>query len=401
MMSRTTNTNASSNNRVAANTSTSGGGSGSRRRSTTLLEFDTSNSTAVERLAVNKVANELIVQFRGNPKTYVYRNCPFNLIETILAEPSLGKFTNTVKALSTAATLSSFPPNTVMFDPAHSSRRTKKATSADRSAEWTAVLSNVDLLSLDILDDIIAQLTGLRPAFPPRSAPKVSPTLLKPSNLLKPSEVMVSNIFENFRHLDEDSSEDGIIIDNLTPPTTQAPEAHDSVQSRYFLMKFYCAKSERQRKQAVDAQKQKKYVDTKIFWVNAFDTINYVVNQTSSWYIDLGNVDSGGTKKNRGHNPSHAREILDAVSVLAYDTEREKVRAIQNLYRRMEALQKKVYDMNAERNRIRETLGEERWRSNPSPKLTHSDKRKIFQQEIYEINSAINVIEPLFVNNFH
>jgi len=212
---------------------------------------------------------------------------------------------------------------------------------------------------------------------------------------------MVSNIFENFRHLDEDSSEDGIIIDNLTPPTTQAPEAHDSVQSRYFLMKFYCAKSERQRKQAVDAQKQKKYVDTKIFWVNAFDTINYVVNQTSSWYIDLGNVDSGGTKKNRGHNPSHAREILDAVSVLAYDTEREKVRAIQNLYRRMEALQKKVYDMNAERNRIRETLGEERWRSNPSPKLTHSDKRKIFQQEIYEINSAINVIEPLFVNNFH
>ncbi len=81
--------------------------------------------------------------------------------------------------------------------------------------------------------------------------------------------------------------------------------------------------------------------------------------------------------------------------------EREKVRAIQNLYRRMEALQKKVYDMNAERNRIRETLGEERWRSNPSPKLTHSDKRKIFQQEIYEINSAINVIEPLFVNNFH
>jgi len=34
-------------------------------------------------------------------------------------------------------------------------------------------------------------------------------------------------------------------------------------------------------------------------------------------------------------------------------------------------------------------------------KITHSDKRKIFQQEIYEINSAINVIEPLFVNNFH
>jgi hypothetical protein len=136
-------------------------------------------------------------------------------------------------------TLSSFPPNTVMFDPAHSSRRTKTATTADRSTEWSAVLSNVDLLLLDILDDIIAQLTGMRPAFPPRSAPKVSPTLLKPSNLLKPTEVMVSNIFENFRHLDEDSSEDGIIIDNLTPPMTQAPEAHDSVQSRYFPMKFF------------------------------------------------------------------------------------------------------------------------------------------------------------------
>lgn len=411
----------SSQSRVLANTSS--GSSGSKRRSATILEFDTTNSSAVERLAVKKVANELIVQFRGNPKIYVYRNCPFNLIETILAEPSLGKFTNAVKALSSVATLSSFPRNTVMFDPvlyarrkngiggglpnsgnsgAHTSKKTKKAV-VDRSAEWTAVLRNVNLLSLDILDNIIAQLAGMRQTHPPPNAPKVSPALLTPSNLLKPSEVMVSNIFENFRNLDDDSSEDGIIMEPKAPPTIQTPEARDSVQVRYLLMKFYCAKSERQRKQALDAQKQKNYAGTKIFWVNAFDTINYVVNQTSGWYIDLGHIDGdvGGTKKVKGHNPSHAREILNAVSLLAFDTEREKVRALQNFYRRLQVLQKRIYDMNTERNRIRESFGEQRWRSNPSPKLSHSNKRKESQEEIREISSVINVIEPLFVSNFH
>jgi hypothetical protein len=386
-------------------------GNATPRQSTTLLEFDTSNSTAIERIAVNKVANELIVQFRGNSKTYVYRNCPFNLIDAILEEPSLGKFTNNVKALSSAVTMSKFPPNTVMFDPViyarnkstrqgenGSSTSKKKKQIADRSAEWTAVLKSVDLLSLDILDDLIAQLHGMHQVYPPRKAPRVSPSLIASSPLLKPTEVMVSNIFENFRHL-EDSSDDGSVDANGTAATAtaRATTANESVQSRYFLMKFFCAKSEKQRKQAVDAQKRKKYVETKDFWVDAFDTINYVVNKTNWWHNEM--LYQGRQQKKMVHNPSHAREILDAVSVLAHDTEREKAQAIRFLYRRLEALEKEVYSITATRNHIRKVIGEERWRSNPSPKLTHSEKRRLIQQEIHDIDVAINVIEPLCITN--
>ena len=171
-----------------------------------IIEYDCSRSTAIEKLALNKEKNELVVIYRGNTTIYLYYDVPVTLESIILSDVSLGQVVAEIRSFSSFRKISSWPKHTVTTQPKTNQApiappKTTKPTSSspipiappksnmlidallnkarsrhNYSYEWKTVLdSNVFELTLDQLEGLVLILKKCDPLQPPHKKPTIPP----------------------------------------------------------------------------------------------------------------------------------------------------------------------------------------------------------------------------------
>ena len=140
-------------------------------------EYDCSRSTAIERMAFDKDSRILIVQFRSQPKIYLYNNISLSLEQVILRDGSLGRIVAFVKRWNNFREGTFFPANTefVPFSeaakkrifskviPNHLAREGRPRKSAeDYSADWMQVLSVAHEYPINFLAKLVPFLCKYR-----------------------------------------------------------------------------------------------------------------------------------------------------------------------------------------------------------------------------------------------
>ena len=169
-----------------------------------LIEYDCSRSTAIQKLALNREKNELVVVYRENAAIYLYYGVPVALESIILADASLGQVVAEIRSLSSFRKIASWPKQTVSYhghsnsfanNQGHYHNQPKtnptpiappksnmlidallnKARSRHNySQEWKQVLeSNVNELTLDQVEGLVLILKKCDPLQPPHKKPTI------------------------------------------------------------------------------------------------------------------------------------------------------------------------------------------------------------------------------------
>jgi hypothetical protein len=88
-----------------------------------LIEVEASRSTAIKRLGIRLDVNEVLVLFTGSKNVYVYRDVPFDVLEEINKDTSLGKLVSNIKKLCKPVSGTKvFPEGAIKWDPASDRR---------------------------------------------------------------------------------------------------------------------------------------------------------------------------------------------------------------------------------------------------------------------------------------
>ena len=106
---------------------------------------------------------------------------------------------------------------------------------------------------------------------------------------------------------------------------------------------------------------------------------------------------NSGSRPQEQHDHSVVDSLLAGLAVLSDDTNREKDGAIAQLRKRIESLQRQLQPNLEGRAKAMESMGAERWTSNPAPKRSFAEKRREMEEEIFEMSQAVHIIEPLRV----
>lgn len=413
-----------------------------------LTEFDSSRSTSIERIAVNPYANELLIQWRGSPKTWVYKNLPFNADETLRAagfDFSIGRFALEVKKLGHAAVMSHFPESVDMFEPTLSaevsSRRraaggkkkvaatgalagqgpakhdntvlvrdqrparssapkvgSKKRRFKDRTAQWNEVISRLGEIEIEQLrDSLIPLLEGMHLCYPPSALPKF---VASPAADGDDSEHFAgdgsaarpTNFFDALDLSESESESDGSENENESTLTGPVTSSVPPIQSRYFLVKLQCALAEKLRSAAVAAQKKRDYKFCRDLWIEAYQVANAIFSAVMTWTLEIEFAVEG---ERYAHDLQSAQELISAVPVLAEDTEREKDSAIRQLEASKRHLYAKLNPLVRDREKVKESMGESAWKENPAPKQTYAEKRRQMEEDLLDVSHCLATLSAL------
>jgi hypothetical protein len=343
---------------------------------------------------------------------FVYRDVPFDVLEEINKDTSLGKLVSKIKKLCKPVTGTKvFPEGAIKWDPASGLPPPKPKTKAngkptrgakkwkDYSIEWLTVLENVSRLSSEDLQGLVDQLSGLHPQYAPAKKPRFSAQKSDSgAELLCDYNDMAGYSMFNLLSLDDDDSSSEEEEDSHAGKTAASSSISSAVPAvpliltKHILAEVKCALAEATRNAAVAAQKQKNYNDYMNYWCDAYDIMNDILACTDPWAAELADK---GAKREKVQNPALVKEIVEGVSVLREDTVREKDNSIGRLYQRQEFLVRKLSPQITDRNAAREEIGEEKWKSNPAPKHTYAERRMLTEKELHDVSIAINTIEPL------
>ena len=414
-----------------------------------LIEFDSSLSSAIERIAVNPYANELLIQWRTSPKIWVYKELPFSAYETLKTagfDFSIGRFALEVKKLGHAAVMSRFPESMDMFQPAHStevsSRRraaggkkqitatgasaakhdntvlvrdqriarssapkvgNKKRRFKDRTAQWNEILSRLGEIEIEQLRySLIPLLEKLHLCYPPSALPKfaASPAdgddseqiacggAARPTNFFNALDLSDSESDGDCESESNDSEDDN---DNETAFSAPGASSVRPIQSRYFLVKLQCALAEKVRAAAVAAQKRRDFKICRDLWIEAYEVANAIFSTVMTWTLEIEFAVEGARY---AHDLRSAQELVNAVPVLAEDTDREKDLAIQLLETSKRRLYAKLNPLLRDREKAKESMGDA-WKENPAPKMTFAEKRRQMEEDMLDVSHCLATLSAL------
>ena len=145
-----------------------------------LIEYDCSRSTAIEKLALNREKNEVVVVYRQNAAIYLYYGS-VALESIILADASLGKAVAEIKTLSNFRKISSFPKQTVLYH-GHVVQSTPVGTLANNQSNHNQPKTN------------------LAPIGPPKTNPNPTPIAPPKSNMLIDALLNKARSRHNYSH---------------------------------------------------------------------------------------------------------------------------------------------------------------------------------------------------------
>ena len=314
-----------------------------KKESMVLTEYDTTRSSAIDRLAYNHKKREMIVKFRDNPSVYLYSNVhPRELASLESPTTSLGKFVNKIKQLSEFRRINDFPRNVRMFEYPESSREKENVTREGRNrgnsnhhtiasekvvfksngndkgtlvgksvpnpkkknrfkdytSLWLNVLATHTVGDRDYLQSLIPALQKCHPKYPPSRRPPPLPTDevsirdgIRNMNINSPNPANMHNMF-NMLSIDESTSK-GYVYDskgrnsgNVKRNVTANIDV-EGIQTRYLLVRVYCSIAENFRNEGVSSQKSKDYENCKSMWSLALNTLKLCEEDIAEWYAML------------------------------------------------------------------------------------------------------------------
>jgi hypothetical protein len=402
-----------------------------------LTEYDCSKSTAIQRIVLNKLKNELIVVFRGADDIYLYYDVPTDTEEKLVSDEAKGTLVNDIKKMTNFRKISYFPTGVKMYQypqgrqgrgnlksetkkqlPKKSNIKAEKVKKPRKSYKnyskmWLDILANNTVDNREYLESLLPLLAKCHPNFPParKPPPLVGATLTPDAD--GDECTSLTNAFSELcadsnsdSDEDEDDEEDHNKItsegqDNAAP----APE----VQCRYLIVRVICSIAENYRNEAVTAQREKDYVSVRVKWLSAWNELMTCQANIDEWcallYIksDACNADpfaisSSSPPLPKKHNRAQLVELFQALQLLIQDTERQKELALAQLYKRIQFVNAKLNPMLRDRNSVKVSMGEEKWNNNPEPKQTYAEKRKQWEEDLASLTEATLVVESLDFN---
>lgn len=185
---------------------------------------------------------------------------------------------------------------------------------------------------------------------------------------------------------DEENKEENenVIVNNVAP-----------TQCRYLIVRLKCVMAEVYRNLAVKAQKEQQLPVCSKHWVSAYEMLSNCFGDVEIWSFLLVNMPDTMPEQ---HNKDEMEKICLSFSVLAEDTDREKKKALEFLESKRKIIMAKLDPMLAQRDVVKKSWGQQ-WTRNPHPKLDYAEKRKLWEQQLRDVNSAVSIIAPLRVTS--
>lgn len=280
-----------------------------------LTEYDCTKSTAIKRIALNKVKNELIVLFRTANDLYLYYDVPLDIESYLISDASKGHIVNVIKTMTHFRKISSFPKHAKMhqYPPQHQpangnstkhpttksnhNTTTKDKTQKSNTSKSPRTYKNYSHLWLDLLamntvnnreylEKLLPLLAKMHPSYPPtrKPPPGQGGRSVNPEAEEEDEYTATSNMFSELLGAPDDDDDDSDSDDDSDADDDDAggknsgkgdADADDSkhVQCRYLIVRVICSIAENYRNEAVAAQRDKDYVNVKVKWLLAWSTL--------------------------------------------------------------------------------------------------------------------------------
>lgn len=404
------------------------------------IEYDCGTSTALARITYNKEKMELHVKFRSGPKIYQYPNVSSRIEELLLSVESKGRIiAENVRKYKRFRVVDSFPMDVQMHHKVPRDRapggRSSRITTEDQAKDnekvppsrdrkrhsskkfknfsslWLYILENPQALTRSYLDSMLTVLQTVNPHYPPSVKPPRQPEpdfedgSIPSSKVTSiPSEQLpgtqLDTLSNQFSDLSMDSDDEAESHSDLTLSTnTDMSQDTTSIQVRYLKIKVICGIAELYRREALQAQKDKNYVDVKNHWVSAWKTLHHCSTDIDRWYAILCSypniADDPSIVLSNKHDAVQLLELFAGLQLLSEDTEREKNGTLRYLRKRLQYTMEKLNPMLKERNEVKAKIGEKQWKDNPDPKQSYAERRAQWEKDFKDLSEAVEAIEPL------
>ncbi len=201
-----------------------------------------------------------------------------------------------------------------------------------------------------------------------------------------------------FFHLVNDSDSDSDDEENKPEAAVGAATIAKDVaptQCRYLIVRLKCVIAEVYRNLGIKAQKEQQLSVCSKHWVDAYEMLSTCFGDVEIWSFLLVNIPDAMPEQ---HNKVEMQKICHSFSVLAEDTDREKKKALEFLESKRKIIMAKLDPMLAERDLVKKSWGS-KWTQNPHPKMNYAEKRKLWEQQLRDVNSAISIIAPLRITS--
>lgn len=385
-----------------------------------LIEFDCRKSATIDRVALNKQKNELVVIYKGNLSVYLYNGFDSDEIERALAtQISKDRTITKIRSIADCKIINGFPTDTKYYIYPKSKKIYK-----NYSQEWLTLLENSTSMNLSNLQNFIQILKNCSPYYPPSVAPpKINIDIEIPMKNDIDTNLNSNNMYTELDNESEDTSSEITAEDQ--PKTFKESVTNVTIQTRYLIIKIKCSITESFRKDAIQAQKAKNYDAMEYLWIQAWNEINSDQSLYDEWYsillahdMNIGHVSAPPSsevysftespyeinsntplpptiKIAKQHDWTQLRDLFRGLRILIEDTLRERNRAVSFLTNRVNALMAKLDPLLRDRNAVKAKIGNENWKSNPNPKQTYAERRKAWEQELEVICRVKDTIERL------
>ncbi len=95
------------------------------------------------------------------------------------------------------------------------------------------------------------------------------------------------------------------------------------------------------------------------------------------------------------HDLVHLTRLRDALNIEQTTLGQMKTRAQDAVDRRTANVVRKLNPLESERDEVRTKVGEQKWKSNPAPKLTYAERIALLQAELQDLEVARSVLQSL------
>lgn len=337
-----------------------------------LIEVDTSNSSALAKLAYDSSSNNLYVQYRSVDKecnlwTYCYLKVDPSLISKLSSDhESIGKIMAIIRKY-------------YKYKKLHAS----KFPRSDFSNDWILAISSSEykhnIAYYNLLLESICEMEPYH-VSPYHSPPKIDVQVNAPSNNQLSSKSAKVNKDHNFYGNLADESD---VEDNVSPRKIELKSDNEIIESkktqiRYLIVRIKSEIVECHRNEAIQYSNHPvDWNQSSEHWQKSYNILNSVLLSIDDWYIQLIQYDeSNGGIIDNSHDFNELKAIFLNLNILTEHTEMKLNYTLDKLQNEMKKLHEKLRPKLQDRDNAKSRIGFKKWENNPNPKFDFAMRRK-------------------------
>jgi hypothetical protein len=189
------------------------------------------------------------------------------------------------------------------------------------------------------------------------------------------------------------------------------------MQCRYLLLQVTGHIAELHRGEAIKLAKQQNWIDCAGQWTKAHDLLNGAIAELELFVCAVVEGAHGrvGTPLRDGHDGPQVHKVNDIIKLMHDHTAEEHSRAVKKMEQMLAKLQARLQPMLRDRyvctnmhtckhlmstpcthrDAVRNLWGEDKWRTNPQPKMTFADRRRQLEEMIKDLAQALSIVSSL------